>query len=186
MTLQIFAETPLHPYAWETSRPVLKASMAGGGEQRASLLSRALTRWTLRFRGNDAKRETIDAFFEARGWTLESFLWQDLKRYTRTGIAIGTGDGLETTFALPSTGLYGGDYPAAPFQLYAAAAPVAGTVDTDARSFTYAAPPAAAAALTVDYAYLRRVKLDGPYTWTEPVFGVYFTELVLVEIPADA
>lgn len=186
MTLATFTETPMHPYIWETERPVLKGPMAGGGEQRASLLSRALTRYTLRFRGNAAKRETIDAFFEARGWALESFLWQDLKRYERTGIALGTGDAAEDTFSLPLTGLYGGDYPVAAFQLYVDGSPVSGTVDTDARAFTYDSVPAGSTVLTVDYTYRRRVKLDGPYTWTEPVFGVFYTELVLAEVVSNA
>lgn len=186
MPLATFTQIPLHPYEWQADRPVLRAPMAGGGEQRASLLSRALHRYILRFRVSSAGRAAMDAFFEARGWTLESFLWKDLKTYQRTAIDIGTGDGVEDTFVLPKTGVYGGDYPAAPFQLYVGASPVSGTVDTDARSFTYADPPAAAAVLTASYEFLRRVKLDGPYTWEERVFGIFWTELVLQEVVANA
>jgi uncharacterized protein (TIGR02217 family) len=176
---------PLHPYDYGDERPSVVARMSGGAEQRAASLSRKLRTYTLRFRTTAATRLALDTFFEARGYTVESFLWKDLKDYTRTGVAIGTGDGATTAFVLPKTGTYGGDYPlTSGVQLYSAGSPVAGSATTDTRTLTYNAAPAGAAALTADYSFYKRVRLLDRFTWSEPVFGVFETVLVLVEVPS--
>lgn len=184
MALAVFTYTPLHPYGFGDDRPAVVARMSGGGEQRAAALSRELRSWTLRFRVTAANRSAIDTFLRARGYTLESFLWKDLKDYQRTGVAIGTGDGSTTAFVLPKTGEYGGDYPLTTGdQLYSAGSPVAGGATTDTRTMTYSVAPAGAAALTADYEFYRRVRLAERYEWSEPVFNVFETTLRFLEVP---
>lgn len=177
---------PIHPYGYEDDRPVVVARMAGGAsEQRATTASRKLRRYTLRFRTTAATRLALDAFFEARGYTAESFLWKDLKDYSRTGITLSpaTGNGVATVFTIPTTGMYGGDYPIdqAGTLLKVAGVSVTRTVQTDARTLTAAAAPGASA-ITADYEFYKRVRLAGPYSWSEPVYGIFDTTLVLQEV----
>lgn len=192
MALSVFTETPpLHPYTWELYRPALVADFAGGGEQRVALLSRELRRYVLRFRRTAAQRLAFDAFFRGVGWSVTSFLWQDLKDYER-----GSGSpGLVpltlvsgTTWALPDTGEYGGDYPIDDANCLvwddSPSARTVTAVDTDARTITVSAN--GTGNLMADYHYYRRVRLGGPYSWNEPVYGVFFTEVELVEAIPNA
>lgn len=184
MTLTVFDFTPRHPYRWAIERPTNLLKFAGGGEQTLSLLSRSLRTYTLGFRVNSANRIAIDAFLEAAGWQGGSFLWQDLKDSTRTGVSVGTGDGATTVFNLPVTGEKAGDYPLTTGgTAYVDAGSVAATFQTDARTVTYGSAPAGSTALTVDYSYYRRVRLAAPHRWEEPVYGVFTTELILQELP---
>lgn len=187
MPLAVLSATyvPLHPYGYGDDRPTVVARMSGGAEQRAASLSRKMRSYTLGFRTTAATRLAIDAFFEARGYSLESFLWKDLKDFARTGISIGTGNGSTTAYIMPLTGQYGGDYPlTTSLQLYSAGAPVAGTAATDTRTLTYNAAPANGAALTADYQFYKRVRLVDRFEWSEPVFGVFETTLRLQEVPS--
>lgn len=193
MALAVLSATyvPLHPYHYGDERPVLVARMSGGAEQRAATLSRRLRTYRLGFRTVAATRLAIDDFFEARGYSLESFLWKDLKDYARTGVTLvpAVGDGAETVFSLPKTGINGGDYPIdqASTLLKVAGVSVGAnrTVQTDARTITATGgAPAGGAAITADYEYYKRVRLDGTVQWAEPVFGVFTTEISLVEVPS--
>ena len=103
---------PSQPYDFVDERPVLVVRFAGGGtEQRASLLSRELRRYPIRIQRGSADRIAIDAFFRARGWQLDSFLYKDVIDYSRTTIALGNSVASQTVFEIPDTGEYGGDYP---------------------------------------------------------------------------
>lgn len=189
MALAVLSATyvPLHPYGYGDDRPVVVARMSGGAEQRAASLSRKLRAYTLRFRTTAANRLAIDAFFEARGYQAESFLWKDLKDYARTGISPtpSTGNGVATVFTIPKTGTHGGDYPIddANALLKVAGSPVTKTVQTDARTMTAAAAPGASA-ITMDYHFYKRVRLAGAYEWSEPVYGVFEATLRLAEVPS--
>ena len=189
MTLQVLSATyvPLHPYDFGDDRPTVVARMSGGAEQRAASLSRKLRTYTLRFRTTAATRLALDTFFEARGYTLESFLWKDLKDYARTGVAPtpATSDGAQTVFTIPLTGVYGGDYPIddANAILYRAGVAATKTVQTDARTMTAAVAPLTGGAMTMAYHFYKRVRLAERYDWSEPIFGVFETAMRLVEVP---
>jgi len=188
MALEVFTEgPPLHPYSWEIDLPVQVAEFAGGGEQRAAMLSRALRRYSLRFRRTEAQRLAFDAFFLSVGWRSTSFLWTDLKDSTRGSGSPGLVP-LElvsgTTWRLPQTGQFGGDYPIDDANVLvwdsAVSARTVSSVDTDARTITVTAN--GAGGLLADYHYHRRVRLQDPYAWNEPAFGVFFTEIGLLEV----
>lgn len=101
-------------------------------------------------------------------------------------MALGTAAALEVDFELPVTGMYGGDYPIDDVHavLYADAAPVTATVDTDGRKFTAAVAPGAGKVMTADYWYYRRVRLDSDVRWLEPVSGTYAIQVELQEVPS--
>lgn len=189
MSLAVWTSTwvPLHPYGSGDSRPTVVARMSGGGEQRASVLSRELRRYEMRFRVTTTVKQAIAAFFTARGQTLESFLFKDLKDYARTGVtpSPATGNGVATVFTLPLTGTYAGDYPIDDGNaiLKAGGSPVTKTVQTDARTMTAAAAPGASA-ITMDYHYYRRVRLESAFAWSEPIYGVWEASFALVEVPS--
>lgn len=187
MPLAVLTEgPPLHPYTWEVDRPVFPMPFAGGGEQRVSLLSRELRTYVLRFRRTEAERIAFDAFFESVGWSLTSFLWTDLKDSTRGSGSPGlvTLDALGSdVYRIPRTGPYGGDYPIDDSNVKVwdslSALQTNVAVDTDARTIEVTAggtPP-----MKADYHYHRRVRLQDPYSWNEPAFGVFFTEIALAE-----
>lgn len=165
MTLQMLEVNIRPPFRWATFRPTVTARFAGGGEQRASLLSRSLRRYTIPVLQDPDERADLIAFFEARGWSLESFLWKDPLDYRRFGISPTQIGG--KVFEIPTTGTYGGDYPIddANLVVYDAGSPVAGvTVDVDARTVTLPSPPGGA--VTMDYHYARRVRLvPGSFAW---------------------
>lgn len=191
MSLAVFTWTPAHPYSWRPRRPVAAIRFAGSAaEQRVQLYARTLRRWSLPFHVDAASgyREAIDAFFVARGFSSESFLWRDLHDYARTGIALApVSDGSTLTFALPSTGEYAGDYPIndSHVKLYRAGVLNGGTLSagTDARTIiTTSAPAGGGAAMTADYWYYKRVRLASEYEWSADVHGVFRTVLEFEEV----
>lgn len=188
MPLSVFnLGNPMHPYSWEVDLPLQAIEFAGGGEQRIGTLSRELRVYNLRFRRSEAQRVAWDAFFQALGWRSTSFLWKDLKDSTR-----GSGSpGLVpltlvsgTTWKLPTTGQFGGDYPINDSNVLVwddtPSARTVTSVDTDARTITVASN--GSGNLMADYHYYRRVRLRDPYVWNEPVFGVFYVEVAFLEV----
>jgi hypothetical protein len=192
VSLAIFPTTPpaIHPYGYEDDDAALIVKMAGSAlEQRSSLYGRKLRTYHLRYRTTASNRATLDAFFLARRFTAESFLYRDLKDYARTGVAVvpATSDGIVTAFALPTSGVYAGDYPIddAHAILYRAGVSVGTiTVQTDARTLTRSPAPSAGGAMTADYWYYRRVRLLDRFAWAEPVYGTFEADFALVEVGA--
>lgn len=190
MALAVFSAnyTPLHPYTFGDDRPKVVARMAGGAEQRAATLSRPLRTYRLLLLRQASDRAAIDTFFATAGIGVTSFLWKDLKDYTRTGVvpSPATSDGVQTVFTLPKTGIYGGDYPVDDGNaiLYRAGVAATKTVQTDARTMTASVAPLTGGAMTMDYHYYRRVVLDQPYRWVEFQYGFFRAELTFREVPS--
>lgn len=190
MTLAVFSASyvPLQPYTYEDDRPAVAAQMSGGPSQRATVISRKVRSYVLGFKVLEATRLAIDAFFEARGYTVESFLWKDLKDYARTGVvpSPATSNGVATVFTIPLTGTYGGDYPIddANAILYRAGVAATKTVQTDARTMTASVAPLTGGAMTMDYHYYRRVHLAERFRWSEAAYGHFRTTLRFEEVVA--
>lgn len=121
------------------------------------------------------------AFLEARSWTHEPFLIRD-PRDVRRSLSLGNGDGLKTTFAMTTTPTD------ADFVFYPLAAtadalvngvPTAlASVDQDARTVTFSAPPAAVP-VVLRYDPLRLVRLaqDAQLDLEDPGYFRYALEL---------
>lgn len=194
MTLAIFdvdTYPPRYPDSWSVDRPVVVAAFAGGGaEQRSALLSRSLRRYAPSWRRTSATYTYIRDFLEARGYSLESFLWRDLRCYERTGVALGTAVTSQVEFEIPTAGQYGGDYPIddAHVVVYEDGTETLATVtvDVDARTFTLDTAPGAGVVMTADYHYRRRVRLDSLPRFEAPAHGSYLIALELQEVPYDA
>lgn len=190
MTLQTLSDTyvPLHTYRYRPVRPSRIADFAGGGGQAAAAMSRELRQYPLEFHLTEAQRQTFDRFLADHGYGTTTFLWKDLKDFTRSG-ATGlveltpAGDGATTRFHLPKLGEYGGDY----FESASIAAFVnsvstaISASDVDGRWIEFAAAPASSAVVTINYEYLRRVRQAQPIEWPEPVFENWPIALLLEE-----
>lgn len=161
--------------AWgATKTPVwrtLAEESASGLEERASYQSYpryllGLTYEVLRA-GAEAELQTLIGFFNQRRGSFESFLWTDESDQAVTAQAFGTGDGTTTVFRLGRT--LGGMYEpvsavnGTPAIYKAGVLQTPGsdyTLDAYAAKVTFAAPPAAAAALTWTGAYYWRVRFE--------------------------
>ncbi len=181
MVLQVLEVAIRPPFRWSIFRPTVTAKFSGGGEQRASLLSRALRRYTIPMLPEEQDRKNAIAFFDARGWSLESFLWKDPLDYERWSVELTQVTG--NTYKLPTTGPYGGDYPIDNSSMVAYDGPsvaAVSSVDTDARTIDLTSPPGGL--VTLDYHYYRRVRLEpGSWTWEVPA-PVVQHDFVLVEV----
>jgi hypothetical protein len=139
----------------------------------------------------DAQREAWEAFLQAAGIQREVFLVQDPRDTVRELVALepAVGDGARVTFSLPT------DEASPDFRWYpkqgsvvayvgGVEAPLA-SVDTDARTVTFAAAPAPAAAVAASYRGLRLVHIAESPTFKGQTkrFGRY--ELVLEEVLRD-
>lgn len=167
--MAIWTETPeIDGYSVVARQPVTVFSYAGAGtEQRAALLARPRREYTWPMRRTKSEAATVDAFFLARNYQVESFLLRDPDQYTRTGVSLGTSVSGQKVFTIPSTGQHAGDYPVndAHAVVYddGVATGATVTVDTDARTFTLSTAPTSGSVITVDYWYYRRVRLvEGP------------------------
>lgn len=166
MTLAVFTWESQWGTTTETTRAQNVARFAGVGESRSATASRVLRAWSHSFRVNRADRDAIEDFFEDLG--AASFLWKPYDGYNRYGASIGTGDGAEANFTLPTTGKTAGDYPlTAPLVLYANGTPAAGSVVTDTQTFTFDAAPTDTHVLTADYELYRRVKIVSGVSWDD-------------------
>lgn len=103
------------------------------------------------------------AFFEARGWTLGSFLLRD-PRDERRQLSLGNGNGVQVLFPMTTTET-DPDFRFFPLATTVDALvnglPTACTVDQDARTVTFAAAPAAVP-VVLRYDPLRLVRLTAP------------------------
>lgn len=192
MTIAIWTWSP--DLAWTKSpiRPAEHVAFApGGAEQRADLQPR--TRWEYGLEVSDDKSvaQAIEAFLEARSWTVVAFFFREPLngRYSRTGVSCGTGDGVETTFSLPSlpADLEGGDYPIddANFVGYVDGSPATvSSVDTEARTFTFAAAPANTKPVTADYWFYRLVRLLDRFQFEAIGPDFYHAAFRFLEVPA--
>jgi hypothetical protein len=129
-----------------------------------------------------------EAFLLARGIIRDAFLIEDPRDSVRELVALepAVGDGARVTFSLP-TAEASPDFRWYPKQgsvtgyVNGALATVA-SIDADARSVTFAAPPAIGAAVKASYRGLRLVRLADPGTFQGVTkrFGRY--ELALEEV----
>jgi len=139
----------------------------------------------------EPQRVAWEAFLSARGYLRDAFLIEDPRDPVRELVALepAVGDGARVTFSLPTS-------EASPdFRWYPKQGSVTGyvnggvvavaSVDTDARTVTFAVPPALAAAVTVTYRGLRLVRLSGPpsFQGVTKRYGQY--ELALEETLRD-
>lgn len=194
MTLAILTTTPTIFHGVEPVQAITVNRLAGGrAEQRAVLEDREYRTYRLTYRCHAATKKTLDAFFRARSWQKDSFLWRipptlahDSSEYARTGISLGTSVALQTAFPLPTSGEYAGDYPVDDEHaiLYDDGAAISKTVDVDNRKMTAGAAPAGSSVMTCDYWYYRRFRLGGPIRWEFGERGVWESEVVLEEVLA--
>ncbi len=133
----------------------------------------------------EAQREAWEAFLQARGIQREAFLVEDPRDPLRELVALepAAGDGSRVTFSLP-TAEASPDFRWYPKQGsvvgYVAGAPAAvASVDTSARTLTFAAPPAPAAAVAATYRGLRLVRIMNPpaFQGVTKRFGRYELDL---------
>lgn len=139
----------------------------------------------------DAQRVAWEAFLQARGILRDAFLIEDPRDPVRELVALepAVGDGARVTFSLPTA-------EASPdFRWYpkqgSAVGYVSGvaagltSVDTDARTVTFAAAPGVGVAVTVTYRGLRLVRIAEPpsFQGVTKRFGRY--ELSIDEVLRD-
>lgn len=188
--LSIFTWDPEMPYAPFADDASEVSSFAGSGsEQRGSLFSREFWRWPLTFLVRQSDRDAMLAFWKARRGNVGAFYWKDHNEYARTGIALTpASDGVLSTFALPKSGQYGGDYPISDAHLVLKRAAVAngGTIsaDTDARTISTTVVPVTGGAMTADYWFYRRVRFETS-VWNESMLsrsGTFRITLALREV----
>ena len=128
------------------------------------------------------------------GWTTQKIrdlidsLWRDPFDFQRDAQSLGTSVAAQTVFTLPTTGDARGDYPVSAITSIlrddGAVVSIA-SVDTDARTITASSAPVASSVMTGDWAFYKRVRLDGRPRWTPLGEGAaYETSLRFVEVPA--
>ena len=140
----------------------------GPGVQTGVTLSpHVLRRWAWSMGMDETVRAEWQAFLGALGWIRAAFLLRDPRdKPRRVTLEPAVGDGARTVFALP-TAIGHADYPfyalddGTAFGLVATA-PRAVTLQVDARTATFAAAPAGAAAVELVYQPLRLVALRAP------------------------
>jgi len=164
---------------------------APGQTERVELFacSRRRYRWPAGL--NEAQRAAWEAFLQTRGIQRDAFLVEDPRDPLRELVALepAVGDGARVTFSLP-TAEASQDFRWYPKQgtvvgyVNGAAAGVA-SVDTDARTVTFAAAPGGGATVKATYRGLRLVRLSDPpsFQGVTKRFGQY--ELALEEVLRD-
>jgi hypothetical protein len=139
----------------------------------------------------EAQRVAWAAFLLARGILRDAFLIEDPRDPVRELVALepDVGDGARVTFSLP-TAEASQDFRWYPKQgsvkgYVAGALAAVASVDTDARTVTFTAPPASAAAVAAIYRGLRLVRLAEPaaFQGVTKKFGRY--EFALEEVVRD-
>lgn len=187
---QVFDEVPEVGYSYTDELPV-SIRMDGGPfeESRTKLAALARRRYSWNLKRDDCPgflRTDVDDFLvQLRFLQFEAFYLKDPKDYARTGVSLGTGDGAEVTFSLPSSGTESRDYPIdnANLVVYVNAVPATvSSVDTDARTVTMASPPGLGLAVTADYDFYRLCRVDGEFTWTSASSTSYDTTVSIVEV----
>jgi hypothetical protein len=166
VTIAIWTFDPDLDWSFEAIDPVEILRMAPMPlEQRVSLAPREFRRYQLPLSVNKTTKEAIEAFLLARRSAAEAFFFREpLNGWCHeAGISLGTGDGIETTFALPTTGNFVGFYPIDNANLVGkvdgSPATVA-SVQTEARTITFSAAPGNTLAVTLDCDFYRLVRLE--------------------------
>ena len=162
-----------------------------GASERVELFACTRRRYRWPAGLTEAQRVAWEAFLQAHGITRDAFLIEDPRDPVRELVALepAVGDGVRVTFSLP-TSESSPDFRWYPKQGsvvgYVAGVPAAvASVDTTARTVTFAAPPAPAAAVAATYRGLRLVRLSDPPTYQGVTkrFGRY--EFALEEVLRD-
>jgi len=139
----------------------------------------------------EPQRVAWEAFLAAHGIVRDAFLIEDPRDAVRELVALepAVGDGARVTFSLP-TSEASPDYRWYPKQGsatgYVAGVPVAiASVDTDARTVTFAVAPGVGAAAKASYRGLRLVRLAAPpsFQGVTKRYGQY--ELAMEEVRGD-
>ncbi len=142
-----------------------RQTSVGNSELRASFTPYPRWTWQLKYNflvGGGSHYETLLAFYLARQGGYDSFLYEDPSDYTVTDQSFGVGDGVTTTFQVVrslggfSEPIYN---PNAITNIKVAGVPT-GAYTQSAGRITFAAPPAAAAALAWTGTYRWRVRFD--------------------------
>lgn len=182
-------------YTWKDDQVVKAWRRGGPGRFQAVVLedlSRRVWTWPAGLNETPAQRAAWETFLRARDFTREAFLLRDPKDADQADVPLepATGDGARTTFSLP-TGTSDERYRwfalSSSVVVKVSGSPVTlGSVDVDARTVTYAAPPGLGLAVTADYTPLRLVRLLAAPTMTgaDPEWTRY--ELALEEVLRDA
>lgn len=166
-----FTGSPEHGYTYHDEDPDVIVQYAGTRtEQRATLADISLRVYdSLAFRGNNAKRQEVDAFFRVTRQRKTAFYFRDPRDHGRTGVSLGTSVSGQTGFDLPSSGEYSRDYPisTATITVYDDGSPTGATVtvSTDARRVTLSAAPTSGSVMTTDYHAYRLVRVEQPIQW---------------------
>lgn len=172
MSNAVFPDLP--GLSWGVRRtPIWKTithESVAGMELRTALM--AYPRWRiglsfecLRAGGGYSEMQTLAGFFNARRGSWDSFLWRDPGDSVAAVVAFGTGDGATKVFTLSRP--FGGflepvqDFVSAP-SVYVAGALKASPADYTILSgkVTFAAAPAAGAALTWSGQFYKRVRFE--------------------------
>jgi hypothetical protein len=162
---------PLREYGW-TDRPLVALWKRKGPFhiQALELSPRTSRLWTWPILTDEAQRVSLQAFFQQLAWTRVPFLVRDPRDGARrVTLEPGVGNGAIVTFSLP-TPESSEDfrfYPAnlgTTLALLGGATPTAVTVNTDARTVTFAAAPGAVSVELV-YTPLRLARLVAPAEW---------------------
>jgi hypothetical protein len=168
MTLAEWTWSPVHPHRRIYVDPSVRVLQAGSPKaQRYNLHSRGHYEWDIEVHArSESVRAAVEAFIVARRGETGAFYYRCRVAYQRVGVALGTSPGGTSTFALPTTGEFAGDYPIADAnaKLYANGSPVtmhATPADTDGRLLVAAANVSGGQTMTADYWYFRRVTLFG-------------------------
>lgn len=183
---------PLRDYSW-TDAPLVATWKRKGPYhvQGVQLSPRWRRTWSWPIFTDEAARETLHAFLLALDWIRTPFLLRDPRDgMRRVTLEPAVGDGARVAFSLPTSEssedfrFYPGDDGSA--SGFVAGAPRAiASVQTDARTLTFAAAPAAAAAVEGLYRPLRLVRLVAPPEWTSVMQTLSRPTLSIEEILRD-
>lgn len=150
--------------------------------------------WRTNIQSTSDQRQAIDAFIrDARAYAYEPFLVADPKDPKQTGVALGTANGVLTTFSLSTTRTSEifRQYPfdAASTVVYDNGVAVATgdrTISTDGRSVTFSVAPTNLHVITVDYYFYRLVMFEGDVmSWSAPSPTYADSTITLREIIRD-
>ena len=188
------ARTPTVDYGYRDELPTAEWMRKGPYLRQAVALYDASRRvYNLTLPVPRDERAALLAFLEARAWTVGAFLFRD-PRDERRADSIGTGDNATLVFSLetsPAGDAYRFFPRAATAEVlvngsHATATALGWTVDTDARTVTFSAPPLGGHDVTIRYDPLRLVHLrEAPsFDSKDPAFEE--ASLELVEILRDS
>lgn len=186
-TIDGIAELPWIQVGWRDDLPVMLLRDGGPEEVVAEQLAPlAARRWRWPFEMSAPQRQAVDAFLvQARKLGTEAFYILDPHDAQRTAIALGTGNGAQVIWPLPSTlaSEYRRDFPVdeAATLLKVNGVSVTRTVQVDARTLTAAVAPGVGTTVTADYRAYRKVRIASPIDWSGVTAVWVGAELELVE-----